>query len=106
MSVHDEVLNENEDLTIYHPNNMWQYKTFKANEYYLEPLLQPIFIKGHLVYDVPTIDEIRKYREQQFNRLWPQYQRFEYPQIYKVSLTKSLLEIKAKLINQLKENNK
>lgn len=106
MSVHGEVLNENEDLTIYHPNNMWQYKTFKANEYYLEPLLQPIFIKGHLVYDVPTIEEIREYREQQFKRLWPQYLRFEYPQIYKVSLTKNLLEIKSKLINQLKENNK
>ena len=106
MSVHGEVLNENQDLTIYHPNNMWQYKTFKANEYYLEPLLQPIFIKGHLVYDVPTIEEIRQYREQQFKQLWPQYLRFEYPQIYKVSLTKNLLEIKSKLINQLKENNK
>lgn len=106
MSVHGESLNENDDLTIYHPNSMWQYKTFKANEYYLEPLLQPIFINGHLVYDVPSIDEIRKYREQQFNRLWPQYQRFEFPQIYKVSLTKNLLEIKSKLINELKENNK
>ena len=102
MTLHGEVIDQEKDFTIYHPNNMWQYKTFKAGEYRVEPLLQPIFIKGNLVYDVPSIEEIRKHSKKQFECLWPQYLRFEYPQIYKVSLSKQLLDVKTKLIQELK----
>ncbi|MGN1343868.1 MAG: nicotinate phosphoribosyltransferase [Traorella sp.] len=103
MAVHGEVIDEKKDLTIYHPNNMWQNKTFKANEYYLEELLQPIFVRGLLVYDVPSIEKVRNHCQHQFDQLWPQYQRFEYPHVYKVSLTSKLLEIKSELIKELKK---
>ena len=106
MCVHGEVFDNQQDLTIYHPNNMWQYKTFYKDEYYVEELLQPIFIKGYLVYDVPNIDQIREYSKQQLERLWPQYKRFEYPHIYKVSLSKKLLDIKTECINSAKKNSR
>lgn len=106
MSVHGEEINSQKDLTIYHPNNMWQYKTFYKDEYYVEELLKPIFIKGNLVYDVPSINQIREYCQDQLNHLWPQYKRFEYPHVYKVSLTKQLLDIKTKLVSELKNNSR
>lgn len=106
MVEHGEVIDPKEDFTIYHPNNMWQYKTFYKDEYYVEELLQPIFIKGYLVYDVPNIDQIREYSKKQLERLWPQYKRFEYPHIYKVSLSKKLLDIKTECIKKAKKNSR
>lgn len=103
MAVHGEVMDCSKDLTIYHPNNLWQNKTFKANEYTVEDLLQPIFINGSLVYDVPSIEKIREYCQEQLKCLWPQYKRFEYPQVYKVSLTKQLLDLKTDLIEKLRK---
>lgn len=106
MSIHGQKIDPQQDLTIYHPNSMWMNKTFRANEYTVEDLLQPIFIKGHLVYDVPTIQEIRDYSKKQLSHLWPQYQRFEYPHVYKVSLTKELLDLKTQLIEKLRGKKK
>ena len=105
MSVYGHPINDKEDLTIYHPNNRWQNKTFHAGEYYVEDLLQPIFINGQLVYDVPTIQEVRDYCTDQLDHLWPQYKRFEYPHVYKVSLTEELLGIKTQLIEKLRKNS-
>lgn len=106
MAIHGQKIDPQQDLTIYHPNSMWMNKTFRANEYTVEDLLQPIFIKGHLVYDVPTIQEIRDYSKKQLSHLWPQYQRFEYPHVYKVSLTKELLDLKTQLIEKLRGKKK
>lgn len=106
MAIHGQKIDPQQDLTIYHPNSMWMNKTFRANEYTVEDLLQPIFIKGHFVYDVPTIQEIRDYSKKQLSHLWPQYQRFEYPHVYKVSLTKELLDQKTQLIEKLRGKKK
>lgn len=103
MTIHGQKIDVNQDLTIYHPNSMWMNKTFRANEYYIEDLLQPIFIDGHLVYDVPDVEEIKSYAKEQLNYLWPQYKRFEYPHVYKVSLTKELLDLKTELIESLRK---
>lgn len=102
MAIHDQKIDTSKDLTIYHPNSLWMNKTFKANEYKVEALLHPIFVEGHLVYDVPTIEEIREYSKQQLNLLWPQYKRFEYPHVYKVSLTEELLKLKTELIEKMR----
>ena len=106
MTLHDHPINEQKPLTIYHPNNRWQNKTFEAGEYYVEDLLQPIFIQGRLVYDVPSIQSVRTYCQDQLNHLWPQYKRFEYPHVYKVSLTKELLDVKNEMIENLRTTKK
>lgn len=102
MCQHGENMSNDHDIMIHHPSNAWMYKTLKKGTFYAEDLLKPIILNGKLVYDVPNIEEIRKYSKEQFDCLWDEYLRFEYPQVYKVSLTESLFELKMNLIKKIK----
>lgn len=106
MTLHDEVLDENEDLTIYHQMNSWKYKTIKKGTYYLRDLLVPIFVDGQLVYDAPSLQDIRKYSEKEFETLWDEILRFEYPQTYYVDLSKKLLDLKLSMLENAKHTPK
>lgn len=103
MTLHDHKINENEDLTIYHPENVWKNKTLNKGTYIIKDLLEPIFVDGKLVYEVPDLEEIRKHREEEMSHFWDEYFRFEYPQTYKVDLTKELLDLKLKMIEEMRK---
>lgn len=103
LCVHGQQFDTTQDLTVYHPNNPIMNKTFTGGTYTVKELLEPIFIDGQLVYEVPHIQEIREYCEEQLNTLWKEHFRFEYPHVYKVSLTKELSDMKIDLIRKLKK---
>ena len=92
MTLHGEVLDPNEDLTIYHQMNSWKNKTIEKGTYTVKNLLEPIFVNGELVYDVPNLKDVRAYSEQEFTTIWDEIQRFEYPQTYYVDLKLKMLE--------------
>ena len=102
MTIHGEVLDPTQDLTIYHQMNSWKNKTIAGGSYILRDLLEPVFVEGQLVYDVPDLKEIRAYSEQEFNCMWDEILRFEYPQIYYVDLSKQLLDLKLKMLEDIK----
>ena len=102
MTIHGEELNPEEDLTIYHQMNSWKNKTIAGGSYILKDLLQPIFVDGKLVYDVPSLKEIRAYSEKEFTTMWDEVLRFEFPQIYYVDLSKRLLDLKLKMLEEVK----
>ena len=103
MALHDEVLNPDDDLTIYHQMNTWKNKTFKGGTYRLRSLLAPIFIDGKLVYDRPGLEEIREFSQKAFETIWEEVKRFTYPQTYYVDLTKNLSDLKHKLLEEIEE---
>lgn len=105
MTVHGEVLDPNQDLTIYHQMNSWKNKTIPAGTYIIKDLLEPIFINGELVYDVPKLSAIRDYSEAEFSHMWDEILRFEYPQTYYVDLSKKLLDLKLKMLEDVKHVN-
>lgn len=105
MTVHGEVLDPNQDLTIYHQMNSWKNKTIPAGTYIIKDLLEPIFINGELVYDVPELSAIRDYSEAEFSNMWDEILRFEYPQTYYVDLSKKLLDLKLKMLEDVKHVN-
>ena len=105
MMVHGEVLDPNQDLTIYHQMNSWKNKTIPAGTYIIKDLLEPIFINGELVYDVPELSAIRDYSEAEFSHMWDEILRFEYPQTYYVDLSKKLLDLKLKMLEDVKHVN-
>ncbi|MEG1638616.1 MAG: nicotinate phosphoribosyltransferase, partial [Erysipelotrichaceae bacterium] len=76
----EETIDINKDLTIYHQMNSWKNKTIEGGTYEIKSLLVPIFEKGRLVYDVPTLKEIREYSKISLSHLWDEVLRFEYPQ--------------------------
>lgn len=103
LALYDEDIREDEDLTIYHPQDIWKFKTFKAGSFKLKKMLVPIFVDGKLVYNCPDIDAIRKHSENSRHHMWDELFRFEYPQEYYVDLTKKLLDLKLSLLEKVRE---
>ncbi|MBO5449739.1 MAG: nicotinate phosphoribosyltransferase [Ruminococcus sp.] len=98
LTVHDEVIDESRELTLFDPQYTWKKKTvtnFKARE-----LLVPIFKNGKCVYKKPSFDEIVKYRQQEIETLWDEITRFENPHTYYVDLSDKLWNIKNRLLSE------
>ena len=96
----DEVIDEDKPYLLFDPNFPWKNKeitNFKA-----EPMLQPIFKKGTLVYEKPNINEIRNHAKKQIETLWDEVLRLERPHQYYVDLSLELWHVQQKLIKQYK----
>ena len=96
MTVHDEVVDENEPLMLFDPYATWKTKNvcnFEARE-----LLVPVFLNGKKVYQSPTLKDIQAYCKQQVNTLWDEIKRFDNPQTYYVDLSQKLWDIQQELL--------
>lgn len=102
IAFHDEVINEQDDLTIYHQSNIWKNKKLYGGTYELLPLQTLVFDEGQCVYPHYTLDEIREYSQKQKELLWDELFRLEYPHMYYVDLTKKLLDYKLKMLEERK----
>ena len=98
----DEEININEPLTIFHPLYTWKRKTI--NNFYVRPLLETIYENGKLVYERPSIEEIRDFHNNELNTLWEEHLRLDHPQIYKVDLSQRLWDLKNDLLNKTRNN--
>ena len=101
LCVYDETVDDSKDIEIFDPEATWKTKT--VYNYTAKVLQVPIFENGKLVYDCPTLDEIRSYCIDQVNTLWDEVKRFDNPHTYYVDLSQKLWDIKYGL---LKRNNK
>ena len=79
------------------------FKRHKIDNYTLRELQVPIFINGCLVYDEPTLEETRKYAEEEFKTIYPESQRLYNPHIHHVGLSKELLNLKRNMIMDAKK---
>jgi len=66
-------------------------------------LLQPIFRKGQLVYELPKISVVQQHMVSELEKLNRTVKRFTNPHTYPVGLEKGLLDLKNKLILQIRE---
>jgi nicotinate phosphoribosyltransferase len=62
--------------------------------------LVQVFKDGELVYDLPTLDEIREHCKQERDGMWEEVRRFTNPHNYYVDLSQKLWDIKHGLLNQ------
>jgi nicotinate phosphoribosyltransferase len=69
----------------------------------IEPLLVPIWQEGELVYELPSMDSIRKQVKADLTRLDSGVRRLINPHIYHVSLSPKLWELKQKLLTNFKK---
>ena len=98
MTVHDEVVDENEPLMLFDPYATWKTKNvcnFQARE-----LLVPVFLNGKKVYESPALKDIQTYCKQQVNTLWDEIKRFDNPQTYYVDLSQKLWDILQELLRK------
>ena len=101
MTVYDEIVDDTQDMEIFDPDATW--KTKRVYNFEAKELQVPIFKNGELVYQMPTLDEIRTYCLAEVGRLWDEIKRFDNPQTYYVDLSQKLWDIKYGL---LKANSK
>ena len=69
----------------------------------IEPLLTQILDSGKLVYEFPSIQQIRDTKEKDLSNLDSGVKRFINPHRYHVSLSPKLFELKKRLILEMKE---
>jgi nicotinate phosphoribosyltransferase len=100
LCLHDEVVDETKPLTIFDPDATWKEK--ELTNFTAKELLVPIFKNGELVYDMPTLPEIKTFCAQQIDTLWGEVQRFENPHHYYVDLSQKLWNIKNELLHEKK----
>lgn len=84
----DDDISKETNLYMFHPDYTYLSKTI--TNFTAQPLLQIIYNKGKLVYNLPTLEEIRHYRQQQLLLLWDEYKRNLNPQYYPVDCSKKL----------------
>ena len=98
LCVHDETVDDTKNLRIFDPEATWKTKdvyNFTARE-----LQVPIFRGGRLVYEKPSLDQIRTYCLAQVDTLWDEVKRFDNPHTYYVDLSQKLWDIKYGLLKQ------
>lgn len=90
-----------DDLLIVSPTDILKSK--KIDNFELVELQKPIFEGGELVYDDPTIDEKRKYCNEQMATIYEEVKRTKLPHEYYVDGTEDYVNMKYDLINKTKK---
>lgn len=68
-------------------------------------LLQPIFRKGECIYQRPSLEAIREYRQKELNEFPIGIKRFLNPHMYAVGMEKKLYALKIELIKQVRQSS-
>jgi nicotinate phosphoribosyltransferase len=106
LSLDDEDPRDMEQLVLRHPSDHTDYRSLaRADVAEIEPLLVDVLVEGELVYELPTLEEIRARRQADVRRLDPGVRRLMNPHIYHVSLTQRLWDLKQELIQSAMEKS-
>ena len=97
----DTDVNALEEINMFHPTYTYINKTVR--DFDAVPLLVPIYDKGQLIYDLPSLDEIKNYATKELDKLWNEYKRVLNPQDYPVDLAKDVWDHKMTLIDNMRK---
>ena len=75
-------------MRFFDPDHIWKRKT--VENFRAVPLQKQLFRQGACVYDLPGIEEIRRYCAEQVDTMWDEVLRFENPHNYYVDLSQPL----------------
>ncbi len=101
----EEEIPEGRSFRAYHPMFSHVYKTY-PKQFMMRQLMVPIFQKGRLVYDSPSVHRIREHTLKSLEALDAAYKRFHNPHRYHVSLSAKLFAIKQRLLRQASKTAK
>lgn len=101
LTLHDEIIDDTKPYMIFDPEHIWKRQVLE--NFTAKPLLEKIFDGGKYVGKEKTLEEIRKYCEEQVDTLWDEVKRFENPHEYYVDLSQKLWFEKNALLSQNRE---
>ena len=94
IALEEERFSEAEDLVLFDPIDTWKKSTLKGGSYEMRPLLVPIFLGGKLVYNCPSVEEIKAHCKKEQESLWEECRRLTNPHAVHVDLSDKLYEMK------------
>lgn len=100
MTCYDEEIKSDGEYEIFDPEHTWKRK--KIRNFTAVPLQVQVFDRGKLVYNSPPLDEIKKYCEEQLDKIWDEVKRFENPHQYYVDLSQKLWDVRYRLLSEHK----
>ena len=100
IALEEERFSEAEDLVLFDPIDTWKKSTLKGGSYEMRPLLVPIFLGGKLVYNCPSVEEIKAHCKKEQESLWEECRRLTNPHAVHVDLSDKLYEMKKRLLAQ------
>ncbi len=107
LSLDDEDPRQMDRITLRHPSDHSKYRVLtRTDAADIEPLLVDVLREGKLVYDLPSIEEMREYRKSDVSHLDPGVRRLMNPHLYHVSLTQRLWDLKQDLIHSAMEKSR
>ena len=100
LSLADEDPAAMDEILLRHPTEPSLRRTLQRRDVSeIEPLLVDVLSEGRLVYDLPTVEDMRARRVTDLDRLGFGVKRIVHPHVYHVSLTQRLWELKQELIS-------
>lgn len=103
VALYNEQPQKCKSLLMFHPQ--YTYINKQVTNFDAQPLLVDIFKDGQLVYQKPSLDEIKKYSHDKLDSLWEEYKRLLNPQDYPVDLSKKCYDNKMEIIQKIREKN-
>ena len=102
--LYDEDVDVTQPLEIFDPEHTWKRRVME--DYTANELLVPIFRSGELVYELPTLAEIRDRCAVSLGSMWEEVLRFENPHNYYVDLSQKLWDLKHSMLNSKRNGTK
>lgn len=93
--------NENHVDIIHHPFEPG--KSLQVAGFRQEPLLRPVMENGRQLQPSPSLTAIAQYSKERLALLPAEYKRFEYPHIYKTSISQKLMDLRNGIIAEHKQ---
>ena len=89
-------------LVLTHPTERW--KKIEFTNYEVRKLHVDVIKDGKLVYNLPTLAEIKEYAQKELESFWDEYKRLDRPHVYKVDLSDKLYELKKDMLEKIRAN--
>ena len=89
-------LDANVRVELFDPDATWKRQV--VTDYTWRDLKKPIFRGGELVYERPSLAEIKAYSARELDTLWDEVKRFDNPHNYYVDLSPKLWKLKNDLL--------
>ncbi|MBQ3928699.1 MAG: nicotinate phosphoribosyltransferase [Clostridia bacterium] len=97
ITMFDEEIDDTKPYVIFDSEHIWKRKI--VTDFKAVKIRKHIFNRGKLIYQIPSIEEIKERCQTQLGTLWEEVKRFENPHTYYVDLSKELWEEKQRLLN-------
>ncbi|MBR2449220.1 MAG: nicotinate phosphoribosyltransferase [Clostridia bacterium] len=97
----EKEIDTSKPLVLTHPTERWKKIMFE--NYELRTLQVEVIKDGKLVYNLPTLNEIKEYAQKELESFWDEYKRLDRPHLYKVDLSDGLYELKREMIESIRE---